>query len=173
MPAKWAGRPVLVRWKLKRTMYDFKNSFSFAVVYIHRAKYIFSRDMFCLPHFWAKNHGVYCILKKSKYLGRYHHLRILLPWLHHWQGWHITPWRTLLFLTTSLLFRFWTDFHWLFLVPCYLNLFRDLMRIWTWQFGWIFLYLCLSLFPLRRWAWQHFQCRHWNRNDKLRPYHVH
>ena len=58
MPAEWAGRPVLVRWQLERPMYDFKNSFSPAFVYIHRAKYIFSRDMFCLPHFGAKIHGV-------------------------------------------------------------------------------------------------------------------
>ena len=28
MPAKWAGRLVLVRWQLERPMYDFKNSFS-------------------------------------------------------------------------------------------------------------------------------------------------
>ena len=55
---EWASRPVLVRWQLKRAMYDFKNSFSPAFVYIHRAKYIFSRDMFCLPHFWAKIHSV-------------------------------------------------------------------------------------------------------------------
>ena len=58
MPAKWAGRPVLARWQLKRPMYDFKNSFSSAFVYIHRAKYIFSRDMFCLPYLWAKIHCV-------------------------------------------------------------------------------------------------------------------
>ena len=49
---------MLVRWQLERPMYDFKNSFSLAFVYIHRAKFIFSRDMFCLPHFWAKIHGV-------------------------------------------------------------------------------------------------------------------
>ena len=60
MPAEWAERPVLVRWQLKRPMYEFKNSFSLAFVYIHRAKYIFSRDMFFLPHFWAKIHGVIC-----------------------------------------------------------------------------------------------------------------
>ena len=54
MPAEWAGRPVLVRWQLERPMYDFKNSFSPAFVYIHREKYIFSRDMFCLPQI----HGV-------------------------------------------------------------------------------------------------------------------
>ena len=58
MPAKWAGQPVLVRWQLERPMYYFENSFSPAFVYIHWAKYIFSRDMFCLPHFWAKIHGV-------------------------------------------------------------------------------------------------------------------
>ena len=51
MPAKWAGWPVLVRWQLKRPMYNFKNYFSPAFVYIHRAKHIISRDMFCLPHF--------------------------------------------------------------------------------------------------------------------------
>jgi len=39
-------------------MYDFKNSFFLAFIYIHRAKYIFSRDMFCPPHFWAKIHCV-------------------------------------------------------------------------------------------------------------------
>ena len=58
MPAEWDGWLVLLRWQLERPMYDFKNSFSFAFVYIHRAKYIFSRDMFCLPYFWAKIHGV-------------------------------------------------------------------------------------------------------------------
>ena len=58
MPAEWASRPVLVRWQLERPMYDFKNSFSPAFINIHRAKYIFSTDMFCLPHFWAKIHGV-------------------------------------------------------------------------------------------------------------------
>ena len=51
MPAKRAGWTVLVRWQLKRTMYDLKNYFSPAFVYIHRAKYIFSRDKFCLPYF--------------------------------------------------------------------------------------------------------------------------
>ena len=46
MPAQWAGWPVLVRWQLERPIYDFKNSFSPDFVCIHRAKYIFSRDMF-------------------------------------------------------------------------------------------------------------------------------
>ena len=32
-------------------MYDRPNSFSPAFVYIHRAKYIFSRDIFCFDHF--------------------------------------------------------------------------------------------------------------------------
>ena len=58
MPAEWAGRPVLVRRQLESPMYDFKSSFSLAFVYIHRTKYVFSRDMFCLPHFWGKIHGV-------------------------------------------------------------------------------------------------------------------
>ena len=58
MPAKWTGRLVLARWQLERPMYNFKNSFSPAFVYIHRAKYVASRDMFCLPHFWAKIHEV-------------------------------------------------------------------------------------------------------------------
>ena len=56
--AWWANQPVLLRWQLQRPMCDFKNSFSPAFLYIHRAKYIFSRDMFRLPHFWAKIHGV-------------------------------------------------------------------------------------------------------------------
>ena len=43
---------------LKRTMYDFKNSFFSNFLLTHRAKYIFSRDMFCLYHFRAKIHGV-------------------------------------------------------------------------------------------------------------------
>ena len=43
---------------LKRTMYDFKNSFFPDFLLIHRAKYIFSRDMFCLYHFRAKIHSV-------------------------------------------------------------------------------------------------------------------
>ena len=42
---------------LKRTIYDFKNSFFPNLVLIHRAKYIFS-DMLCLYHFWARIHGV-------------------------------------------------------------------------------------------------------------------
>ena len=37
----------------------FQKFFSPAFVYIHRAKYNFSRDMFCLPHFWAKIHSVF------------------------------------------------------------------------------------------------------------------
>ena len=41
MPAEWAGWPVQVRWQLERPMYNFKNFFSSAFVYIHRAKYIF------------------------------------------------------------------------------------------------------------------------------------
>ena len=45
---------------LKRTMYDFKNSFFPNFLLIYRAKYIFSRDMFCLYHFGAKIHGVGC-----------------------------------------------------------------------------------------------------------------
>ena len=32
--------------------------FPLLFVYISRTKYIFSRDMFCLPHFWAIIHGV-------------------------------------------------------------------------------------------------------------------
>ena len=39
-------------------MYDFKNSFFLNFLLIHRAKYIFSGDMFCLPHFWAQIHSV-------------------------------------------------------------------------------------------------------------------
>ena len=39
-------------------MYDLKNSFPPTSLYIHQAKFIFSKDMFCLPHFWAKIHGV-------------------------------------------------------------------------------------------------------------------
>ena len=45
-------------------MYDFKNSFSSAFLHIHRAKYSFSGDMFCLSHFWAKIHGVKDQLKQ-------------------------------------------------------------------------------------------------------------
>ena len=43
---------------LKRTMYDFKNSFFPNFLLIHRAKYVFSIDMFCLYHFRAKIHSV-------------------------------------------------------------------------------------------------------------------
>ena len=50
------GRPAL-----KRTMYDFKNSFFFDFLLIQRAKYIFSRDMFCLYHFWTKINSVLCV----------------------------------------------------------------------------------------------------------------
>ena len=49
---------MLARRHLEKTMYDFKNSFSPDFICIHRAKYIFSKDMFCLPHFWTKIHGV-------------------------------------------------------------------------------------------------------------------
>ena len=43
---------------LKRTMCHFKNFFFPNFLLIHSAKYIFSRDMFCLYHFRAKIHGV-------------------------------------------------------------------------------------------------------------------
>ena len=43
---------------LKRTMYKFKNFSSPAFNCQSRPKYIFSRDMFCLYHFWAWIHGV-------------------------------------------------------------------------------------------------------------------
>ena len=36
---------------------DFKNSFSLYFAFIHRAKYIFSRDIFCLYYFRAKVHS--------------------------------------------------------------------------------------------------------------------
>ena len=77
---------------LKRTMYDFKNSFFPNFLLIHRAKYIFSRDMFCLHHFRAKIHGVsfkqksnimimsfkwYLSCKRSKLTKRSSILRIL------------------------------------------------------------------------------------------------
>ena len=48
----------LVRWDFECPMYDFKILFFLILSYIHRAKYIFSSDMFCLHHFWAKIHGV-------------------------------------------------------------------------------------------------------------------
>ena len=57
-PAGWAGWPMHFRWQLKRTMHDFKNSFVPNFLLIHRAKYIFSRDMFYLYHFGAKIHGL-------------------------------------------------------------------------------------------------------------------
>ena len=44
----------------KRMMYDFKNSLFPNFLLTYRAKYIFSRDIFCLYHFRAKIHGVYC-----------------------------------------------------------------------------------------------------------------
>ena len=79
MDESWSNREFLLRngvgktclWKKyillceciqkqrKKTMHDFKNSFFLNFLLIHRAKYIFSRDMFCLPHFWAKIHGVF------------------------------------------------------------------------------------------------------------------
>ena len=43
---------------LKRTMYEFKNYFFPNFLLIHKAKYIFSRDMFCICNFRAKIHGV-------------------------------------------------------------------------------------------------------------------
>ena len=42
----------------KRPTYDFKNPFSPGFVFIYRAKYIISRDVQCLYHFWARFHGV-------------------------------------------------------------------------------------------------------------------
>ena len=71
MLAEWAGWPVLVMWQLERPMYNFKNSFSPAFVYIHRAKYIFSRDMFCLPHFGEKIHGVITKSEMSKMFAQF------------------------------------------------------------------------------------------------------
>ena len=49
---------MLVRWHLKRPIYDFKNSFCPVFVCIHLAKIIFSRESFCLCYFWAKIHKV-------------------------------------------------------------------------------------------------------------------
>ena len=47
------------KWcSLARTMYKFKNSFFPNFLLIHRAKYIFSRDVFFLYHFRAKIHGM-------------------------------------------------------------------------------------------------------------------
>ena len=40
-------------------MYDFKNSLFPNFLLIHRAKYVFSRDMFCLPYFSATIHCVH------------------------------------------------------------------------------------------------------------------
>ena len=64
---KWAGWPVLVRWQLERTMYDFKNYFSPLLYTSIEHKYFFSRDMFCLPYFWAKIHSV-----MPQYIGFYY-----------------------------------------------------------------------------------------------------
>ena len=73
--ASQMGRqPVLVRWQLARPMYDFKNSFFLAFVHINRAKYIFSRDMFCLPHFWAEIHSVQGI--SSRLWGEFGRIKI-------------------------------------------------------------------------------------------------
>ena len=57
-PAHSAGINGAVYLGLQRTMYDFKTSFFLNFLLIHRAKYIFSRDMFSLYHFRAKIHGV-------------------------------------------------------------------------------------------------------------------
>ena len=59
-PATWAGRPVLVRWQLNGTMYNFKNSFlpnfvctiskpEFTVCDIHFRKLYLQRCVLCLP----------------------------------------------------------------------------------------------------------------------------
>ena len=57
-PAHLAGMNGVVLLGPQRTTYDFKNSFFPNFLLIHKAKYIFSRDMFCLHHFRAKIHGV-------------------------------------------------------------------------------------------------------------------
>ena len=58
---------------LKRTIYEFKNFSSPAFNCQSRPKYIFSRDMFSLYHFWAWFHGV---IQSPSSL----HLRFL-PWI--------------------------------------------------------------------------------------------
>ena len=44
--AEWARWPVLARWHLERTMYDFKNSLFTNFLLVHEAKYFFFKDMF-------------------------------------------------------------------------------------------------------------------------------
>ena len=56
---------------LKRTMYEFKNFSSPAFNCQSRPKYIFSRDMFCLYHFWAWIHGVTSRTTKLEWLAPY------------------------------------------------------------------------------------------------------
>ena len=63
---------------LKRTMYDFKNSFFHNFLLIHRAKYIFSRDTFCLYHFRSKIHGV-CPKENLEHI-----VAIIKKTLTHW-----------------------------------------------------------------------------------------
>ena len=77
-------------------MYDFKNRFSPDFVCIHRAKYIFSRYMFCLPYFWGKIQGVshtftnFC--EKSYYQGIWiiwHYLQVLISQELYYFNWNI------------------------------------------------------------------------------------
>ena len=42
----WAGRLELASWHLKRTMYNFKNSFSLNFVSISRVEYVFPETCF-------------------------------------------------------------------------------------------------------------------------------
>ena len=61
MPAEWAGQLVLVRWQLKRPMYDFKNSF-FPWFCMHSQSKIYSFQKHVLPTpFLSKNSR--CVVK--------------------------------------------------------------------------------------------------------------
>ena len=57
-PAHSAGIYGAVQLSPQKDMYDFKTSFFPNFPLIHRAKDIFSIDMFCMYHFRAKIHGV-------------------------------------------------------------------------------------------------------------------
>ena len=67
---------------LKRTMYYFKNSSFPNFLLIHRARYIFSRDMICLYHFKAK---IYDVKETINILVlRIIKIPILKTCLNHW-----------------------------------------------------------------------------------------
>ena len=85
MPAEWAGRPVLVRWQLKRPMYDFKNSLSSAFVTFVEQNVFFLETYFAYP-----------ISKQKFTVWREIHYHIMMWHLWDWQN-HYQFWKYLIY----------------------------------------------------------------------------